>query len=268
VRRRLSIALAAVLSVAVVVTIIVSRHVEESSRRAAVYGEVPPEARAFFADPRVRAVFAHHGINLYVGAVGTDFVSTASGPSPTRLSTPLAVLAPTSSLASLARAGVVRNQGFDLARYMSLVRRGEPLPAIASPSITSTTGALFAAAAGAAANGARMPTTVADVDRVVNSVSALFRTSAGGLRVGSEAALLAGAGSDTALLSLEPSVEAVQSFEPKSAGGARVLQLLATDASLRSLAAQHGFVVGGTTVSSTILDALTTRVAATLRAAA
>jgi hypothetical protein len=259
--------LAAVLSVGVVATIFVSRRVE-ASRRVPVYGAIDRAEYPFFLDARVRAVFARHGLDLHVGQAGSDFAATDSGESPTRLSTPLALVAPTSALASLERAGVVRNRSFDLSRYMTLVRRGESLPRIASPSITSTTGALFAAAAGTAANGTRLLTTIADVDRVVNSVSPLFQATAGGLHVGTQAELLASHGPNTTVLSLAPTISAVQSLTAKTARGGSVVQLLASDETLRTLAAQHGFEVGGTAVSTAILDALTTRVAASLRASA
>ena len=267
-RRKLSIVLAVVLSVGVGATIIESRRVAAASHRARVYGVVAPDARAFFADSRVRAEFARHRIDVIVSATGRDFALTADGQSQARFSTPLVVSAPTSSLPALERAGLVHNQKFDLARYMALAHRQQAPALIASPSITSTAGALFAAVAGEVANGTRMPASIADVNHIVNLVSPLFRVGAGTLRVDTEAALLASQQPNTTLLSPEPAISAVHAFVSQTPRGQRVLRLLATDATLRNLAAQHGFEPGGTAVSATILDAISTRVAATLRAGA
>jgi hypothetical protein len=267
VRRKLSIVLAAILSVAVVATIIVSRHVENSSRRTQVFGVIAPDAQSFFHNALTNAEFARHGLVVDEDVRGRDFTSTASGNSQVRLSTPLVVSAPTALLPALERAGVVRNQRFHLARYMALARRQQAPALIAPPSIDSTSGALFAAIAGAAANGARMPATVAGVDHVVNSVSPLFRVAAGPLHVDTRAALLAATRPNSTLLALDPSVAEVHEFVSRSASGDRVLQLIATDPALRTLAAQHGFEVGGTAVNPNILDAFRTRIGATLRAA-
>jgi hypothetical protein len=274
VRRKLSLVLAGVISIAVVATVIESRRVEESARRVSVHGQIAPDLQAFFADPQVKQLFARHHINLDVSSAldsADDFVlSDAPADSRAlRLSSPLVVTAPTAALPALEGTGVVtKSRMFDLARYMALERQGKAPVQITPPAITSKAGALFAAVAGAVVNGRRMPATLREVDDVINAVSALFRAPSGALHV----ALLSSGAPNLTVLAMEPAIVAGYALTPRSQLGERVLQLMGTDDSFRKLATGHGIRLAGSGTtgtdvpSNTILNALTARVEATLLA--
>ena len=200
-RRRLSIALAAVLSVVVAATIFVSRSNSSRSSTTVVRGVVDPESRPFFADPRVQTIFRRHGLNTRIDAASTrpDFSVEALSPSAGAgkpgvmpFYTPLAVATFRDIAVVLERAGVAHQHGgwwtLDTARDLDLVRshvRWNQLPGnttyrsikpvlIATDGTTTETAAMYAALAGYLANGSAPLQNHAEVDRVVNAVSPLF----------------------------------------------------------------------------------------------
>ncbi len=283
--------LAVVLSAGVIATVVVSRHVTASSRRTVAHGLISSENAAFFGDPRVRKEFGRHGLDVRVAttARNPDFAlaSNTSPPLPAVghpsvvFSTPLVITAPGELRPALVQAGIARRRGgiwtFDLARYLALARDGKVPARIAAPAIQSSTGALFAAAAGVAAHGGRPLANTGDVDGVVNAVSPLFRPGAGSLIVGSGAQFPHPRPS-TLLMYPDPDVVSEQALASFTAVGARAGHLLATDPRLQELAAQDGLAAPMPQVGAgvrpdlavmavppyAILEALVNRVAATL----
>jgi hypothetical protein len=201
-RRKLSLVLAAVLSVVVVATIFVSRSNSSRSSATVVRGAVDPESRPFFADPRVQTIFKQHELDMRINdaSVPPDF-SVDGAPSPnagagnpgvTPFYSPLAVATFRDIAVVLQHAGLAHDHGgwwsLDTARYLDLVRRRvrwNQLPGnstyhsvrpvlIATPGTETDTTAMYAALAGYLANGSAPLESHAEVDKVVNAVSPLF----------------------------------------------------------------------------------------------
>jgi hypothetical protein len=152
VRRTISIGLAAVLAVGVVLTIVVSRSGSSAKHLRVVHGVTGAENERLFADNRVKAAFAKHGLDVRVDSVPSDQVMTtaevarddfaflietaraaklaaARHATATSLSfsSPMVVATFKEVAQRLARAGIAQaHQGWwtlDTKRYLDLVRR-------------------------------------------------------------------------------------------------------------------------------------------------
>ena len=151
-RRRISIGLAAVLSVGVVLTIVVSRRASSANHLRVVHGVSASENEPFFADSRVRAAFAQHGLDVRVDSVTSDqavatvdvahddfaFLTEAAtaakvaavrhvAPTSLSLSSPMAVATSKDVAQRLKQAGIAQQHGgwwtLDMKRYLDLVHR-------------------------------------------------------------------------------------------------------------------------------------------------
>jgi hypothetical protein len=151
-RRGLSIGLAALLLLAVVITILVSRGGGSSARTQTVRGVIGSEKQPFFDDPDVKAAFKKAGLDVEVDTAGSrqiatqvdlskyDFAFPAGTPQAERIridrhiartyvpfSTPMAIATFDDVAQLLGRAGVATDHGgwwsFDVQKYLDLVRR-------------------------------------------------------------------------------------------------------------------------------------------------
>jgi hypothetical protein len=150
----LSIALAAVLAIAVILVVVLSRGGGKSTPKlVTVRGVIGSEKQPFFADPQVRAAFRKAGFDVEVDTAGSrqiatqvdlskyDFAFPAGTPQAERIkhdrnvarvyvpfSTPMAIATFTDIAQLLERAGVATNHGgwwsFDMGKYLALVARG------------------------------------------------------------------------------------------------------------------------------------------------
>ncbi|HYL52731.1 MAG TPA: hypothetical protein VEZ15_12235, partial [Acidimicrobiia bacterium] len=76
-RRTISIVVAAVLTIAVVATIVVAVSGGSPKRKLVIVrGAIDSEKKAFFDDPRVKAVFAKHGFDVQVVPAGSRAIAT------------------------------------------------------------------------------------------------------------------------------------------------------------------------------------------------
>ncbi|AOS62092.1 hypothetical protein [Actinoalloteichus hymeniacidonis] len=159
-KRGLSIALAAVLLIAVGVAIILGRD-EDDTELTSVRGVIGSEKLAFFQDERVREAFAEHGLEVEVDSAGSRQIATsvalgeyafafpASSPAAERIQrdrdvstvyepfeSPMAVASFAPIVELLTEQGVVRSAGaghqvLDIAAYLELTRadtRWDELP--------------------------------------------------------------------------------------------------------------------------------------------
>jgi hypothetical protein len=152
VRRTISIGLAAVLAVGVVLTILVSRRDSSAKQLRVVHGVTGAENEPFFADARVKAAFANHGLDVRVDSVVSDQVVTTVDvahddfaflteaataakvaamhhvpATSLSLSSPMVVAASGDVVPRLARAGIAQEHDgwwtLDMKRYLDLVHR-------------------------------------------------------------------------------------------------------------------------------------------------
>jgi hypothetical protein len=148
----ISIGLAAVLAAGVVLTILVSRRASSAKQLRVVHGVSDAENERFFADSRVKAAFARHGLDVRVDSVTSDQVVTSidaahddfaflmepataakiaaahhATPTSLSLSNPMVVVTSKHVAQLLGTAGIAQeHQGWwtlDMRRYLDLVQR-------------------------------------------------------------------------------------------------------------------------------------------------
>ncbi|MEU4541414.1 hypothetical protein AB0G15_41940 [Streptosporangium sp. NPDC023825] len=154
-RRWIGVGLALLLGAAVVAAIVVGNGGEAGTRELTlVRGVIGSEKKPFFDDPRVRAVFAAHGLRVEVDTSGSRQIATSvdlgkygfafpsSAPAAEKIrrdrgvartfapfSSPMAVATFAPIVEVLTRAGVVRDSGqgyqvLDIQKYLVLVAKG------------------------------------------------------------------------------------------------------------------------------------------------
>jgi hypothetical protein len=153
VKRTLGIGLAVVLLVGVVTAIVLGQGEDEQAQLQTVRGVIGSEKLAFFADQRVRDVFAKHGLAVEVDPAGSrqiatttdlgryDFAFPSSAPAAEKIqrdrkaartyapfSSPMVIATFDPIVELLAKAGVVKAgpgyQTFDVQAYLDLAARG------------------------------------------------------------------------------------------------------------------------------------------------
>lgn len=151
-RRTISIVLAAVLAVAVVITIIAATGGSSPKKLQVVRGVIGSEKKAFFDDPRVQAAFKKHGFDVQVDTAGSRQIATtvdlskyafafpAGTPAALKIRsdrhitasyvpffTPMAIATFTDIAGLLAKAGIAHDHGgwwtLDMKGYLDLVSR-------------------------------------------------------------------------------------------------------------------------------------------------
>ncbi len=188
------------LSVAVAVTIVVSRRSDAAPPARVVHARVTADALPFLTDRRVRAELTRHHVDLRLDVVAratvaltaalpaTDFVLTEDATDTAELqrhrppagastvfTTPVVVVARGDALRSLGDRVAHDHGGFwtiDMRQLLALRPRGVSIATANAD--RSGASALYAAIAGYVANGNRVLADQADVDRVVNAISPLF----------------------------------------------------------------------------------------------
>jgi hypothetical protein len=152
VRRTISIVVAALLAIAVIATIVVAASGSSDKKLQIVRGAIGSEKKPFFDDPRVKAAFAKHGLDVQTDPAGSraiatsfdlskyDFAFPAGAPAAQKIRTdrritasyvpfftPMAVATFAPIVQLLAKAGVAHDRGgwwtLDVKGFLDLVKR-------------------------------------------------------------------------------------------------------------------------------------------------
>ncbi|MEV0384643.1 hypothetical protein [Nonomuraea sp. NPDC050643] len=148
-KRWIGVILATVLAGVAVAAVVAGNRGDDKAALTVVRGVIGSEKRPFFDDPKVRAVFARHGLRVEVDTAGsrqivTDvdlsryaFAFPSSAPAAERIKrdrraattyapfySPMAVATFEPIAALLTKAGVLRGSIFDVKKYLELVAKG------------------------------------------------------------------------------------------------------------------------------------------------
>jgi hypothetical protein len=245
-RRTVSLVVTLLLTIVVAATVV--RAVHDVTDRPVVHGVVTPDVKPLFSDARVRAAFAHDGIDVRVDVVPDAELATAAKLSsyafavaPTSLaaqsispgrkvrsitvagSTPLAVETTAAQAAQLEAAGIASESNgrwtLNVAKFVAAP--GHELT-VSTP-WPSASNALATFLVADAVDGQDELQTVADVDRVVNKVIPVFG-DAGSFRVVPASTVVA---ADSVLLFPDPDVSLDTAVVAFDRNGARIASALA-----------------------------------------